>query len=85
MEAKMQFIPTAPPPPPISQRQLDDARTVVEHPELTFDQPAMRVNAWDTLKRARGQHVNLSRLDAMQHTLRNTRSLGAHLLNPGAV
>jgi hypothetical protein len=29
--------------------------------------------------------VNLVRLSAMQHTLRNTRTLGAHLLNPGAV
>jgi hypothetical protein len=66
-------------------RQLDDANAVVNSPALVADHPSLRASAWEILMAERGHRVNLVRLSAMQHTLRNTRTLGAHLLNPGAV
>lgn len=70
------------PRPQPTPRQIDDALAVVHSPALVADQPALRANAWEILKAARGQTVATARLDAMQHHLAHARGLAAHLLNP---
>jgi len=57
-------------PRPPTARQIDDALAVVHSPALVHDQPAMRATAWLTLKRLRGQSVNLDRIGALQDGLR---------------
>lgn len=66
-------------------RQIDDALAIVHSPDLVHDQPALRTNAWETLLAARGLSANTVRLSAMQHALRQTQILGAHLLQPRGV
>lgn len=65
-------------------RQVDDALAVVHSPALVANQPALRLNAWHTLMAMRGQRVNVVRVSAMQHSLRDMRGLACHLLNPQA-
>lgn len=65
-------------------REVDDALAVVHSPALVANQPALRLNAWHTLMATRGQRVNMVRVSAMQHSLRDMRGLACHLLNPQA-
>lgn len=60
--------PASPSPP--TPRQIDDALAVVHSPALVHDQPALRAIAWDTLKRQRGQRMNLDRIGALQDSQR---------------
>lgn len=53
-------------PAPPTARQIDDALAVVHSPRLVHDQPALRADAWEKLKRQRGQSVNLERISALQ-------------------
>lgn len=63
-------------------RQIDDALAVVHSPGLVANQPALRLNAWQTLMAERGRRVNIVRVSAMQNTLRDMRGLACHLINP---
>lgn len=62
-------IPTAPP-PAAQPRLVTDALYVVRTPERFHDQPALRANAWATLKGLRGQTIDQLRICRMQRAMR---------------
>ena len=61
---------STPAPLPPTASAIENALAAVRSPELVHDKPALRAFFWETLKRARGQRVDLARLSALQDSHR---------------